>query len=205
METRNSPAMTPTSDNPMLIFSELNSVAMLDGSTIFTNIWNRFAPKVRAICIRSRSVPRKPLSISSTVTIIEMASAMTIIAFIPAPTQIIITGPSAIFGRLFSTTRYGSITRDKNGDHQRITASSPPNAAPSRKPISVSVTVTPMCISRLLDAKFAMVFRIRDGWLMTKLSIIPIRAKISQTATSTTNMEMRITTTAAFLRLIRFR
>ena len=97
--------MTPTSDRPMLIFRELKRVVRLEGKTIFCKICIRLAPKVRAILIFSGSVARKPLSISSTVTISEMARAMTMMAWVPAPTQMMITGPKAIFGRLLSTTR----------------------------------------------------------------------------------------------------
>lgn len=45
----------------------------------------------------SLSVPRKPFSISSTVTIKEMASAMKMIASVPAPTRIMMTGPESNF------------------------------------------------------------------------------------------------------------
>ena len=143
-ETRNSPAMTPTSDRPMLTFSESNRVGTLYGSTILQKIWLWVAPKVRAMRMAPGSVSRKPLSISSTVTTSEIAIAIKTMARVPAPARMMITGPRAIFGRLLSTTRYGSLTRDTNGLHHSRIASSTPAAAPSRKPASVSPTVTQM-------------------------------------------------------------
>ena len=53
-----------------------------------------------------------------------------IIAGIPAPTQIIITGPNAILGKLFNTTKNGSDTFDINGDHHKIIAIINPNITP---------------------------------------------------------------------------
>ena len=69
------------------------------------NTWRFVAPKVRAILMLSGLVARKPASISSTVTMREMANAMKMMASVPAPTTMMITGPSAILGRLLSTTR----------------------------------------------------------------------------------------------------
>ena len=43
-------------------------------------------------------------------------------AGVPAPTQIIITGPKATFGKLFNITKYGSATFDKKSDHHKIIA-----------------------------------------------------------------------------------
>ena len=40
-----------------------------------------------------------------TVTITVISTAITTIAVLPLPNQIIISGPSAIFGKLFKTTR----------------------------------------------------------------------------------------------------
>ena len=51
--------------------------------------------------------------ISASVTIVEISSAITIIASMPAPTQTIIIGPSAIFGNAFNTTIYGSRMRER--------------------------------------------------------------------------------------------
>ena len=105
MLTRNSPAITPTSERPIFTFSELNIVFRLAGKTIFVKICRLDAPNVRAIFMLSASVARNPASISSTVTISEIASAIKMMAPVPAPTRMMITGPRAILGRLFSTTR----------------------------------------------------------------------------------------------------
>ena len=96
---------TLVSTKRSLIFNELNNVLILDGNTILVNTWRLVAPKVRAILMLSGLVARKPASISSTVTMREMASAMKMMASVPAPTTMMITGPSAILGRLLSTTR----------------------------------------------------------------------------------------------------
>ena len=92
-ETKNSPDITPTRDNPMFTFNELKKVDLFAGITILVSICNLLALKVFAIFINSLSVFKKPFSISRIVTINEIANAITIIAPIPAPTQIIITGP----------------------------------------------------------------------------------------------------------------
>jgi len=137
-DTKNSPDITPTKDRPIFTFSEFINVDIFAGITIFVNIWNLFALNVLAIFIFSSSVFKNPFKISSIVTINEIASAITIIADVPAPTQIIITGPRAILGRLFSTTKKGSATLDKNLDHQSIIAIIIPSIVPDRKPTIVS-------------------------------------------------------------------
>ena len=71
-------------------------------------------------------------------TSLAIASAITIIADVPAPTQIIITGPNAIFGRLFKTTKNGSATSDKNLEHHKIIAIIIPSIVPDKKPTIVS-------------------------------------------------------------------
>ena len=64
--------------------------------------------------------------------------AIVIIALVPAPTQIIITGPKAILGRLFNTTKNGSDTFDKNLEDHKIMAIIIPKAVPDKKPTIVS-------------------------------------------------------------------
>lgn len=56
------------------------------------------------------------------VTIREIEIAITIIAGIPAPTHIIMMGPKDTFGKLFNTTKNGSATFAKNGDHHKTIA-----------------------------------------------------------------------------------
>ena len=60
-----------------------------------------------------------------------------------------ITGPNAIFGRLFKTTKNGSATFDKNFDHHKIIATITPRIAPDTNPIIVSKHVTPRCSNKL--------------------------------------------------------
>lgn len=86
-----------------------------------------------AIFIFSLSVFKKPCNISKIVTIKDIAKAMTIIAFVPDPTQIIIIGPNATFGRLFNTTKNGSNTFDKNLDNHKIIDTQIPRDVPNYK------------------------------------------------------------------------
>ena len=95
---------------------------------------------------------------SSIVTINDIASAITIIAGIPAPTHIIITGPNATLGKLFNTTRNGSDTFDMNGDHHSIIAIITPINVPKVNPANVSVSVIFRCSSKSLFDRFMNVF-----------------------------------------------
>jgi len=149
LETKNSPDITPTSDNPILTLSEFIKVEMFAGITIFVNTCNLVALNVFAIFSNSLSVFINPFRISRTVTISEIANAINIIAPIPAPTHIIITGPSAILGKLFKTTKNGSATLDKKLDHHKIIATITPRIAPDTNPIIVSKQVTPKCSNKL--------------------------------------------------------
>ena len=88
---------------------------------------------------------------------------MTIIAGIPAPTQIIITGPRAILGKLFRITKNGSETLDINGDHQSIMAIITPAILPYPKPIRVSSHVIFKCSNKSFDDKFIKVSTILEG------------------------------------------
>ena len=96
-DTRNSPDITPTNERPIFTFSEFINVDIFAGITIFVNICNLLALKVFAIFIFSLSVFKNPFNISKIVTIKDIASAITIIAPVPAPTHIIITGPKCYF------------------------------------------------------------------------------------------------------------
>ena len=64
-----------------------------------------------------------------------------IIALLPAPNQIIIIGPSAIFGNEFSTTKYGSKTFLKKSLYHRIKATKNPIPVAIANPIKVSLRV----------------------------------------------------------------
>ena len=83
-----------------------------------------------------------PLSTSKMLTMREIASVMMMMALGPAPTQTIKIGPRATLGRAFKMTRYGSDTRERNFDHQSRLAISVPATVPSRKPTTVSKTVS---------------------------------------------------------------
>ena len=54
-----------------------------------------------------------------------------------------ITGPNAILGKLFNTTKNGSATLAKKFDHHNRMATSTPRIAPKPKPMIVSKHVIP--------------------------------------------------------------
>ena len=118
----------------MFIFKELIKVEIFAGITILVKIWNLFALKVLAILIISLSVLIKPFKILRIVTINEIARAITIIELVPAPTQMIIIGPNATFGKLFNITKNGSKTFDKNLDSHKTIATKKPSRVPDKKP-----------------------------------------------------------------------
>ena len=91
-----------------------------------------------AILIFSLSVFMKPCKISRMVTIKEIARAITIIEVVPEPTQIIMIGPKATFGKLLRTTKNGSNTFDKKFESHKIIAIIKPNIVPPTKPTKVS-------------------------------------------------------------------
>lgn len=79
---------------------------------------------------------------------------------------------NATFGRLFSTTKYGSATFDINSDHQSIIAIIIPKKVPSKNPTNVSYVVTHTCFNRLSENRLINVSYIWLGLLVMKLSII---------------------------------
>ena len=69
---------------------------------------------------------------------IDMAMAVTIIPSTPAPTQTIIMGARAVFGRAFNTTKKGSKILARVSDHHNIIAIIIPKVLQINKPIRVS-------------------------------------------------------------------
>ncbi len=96
-------------------------------------------------------------------TTVAIDIAITIIAGIPAPTQIMITGPNAVLGRLFKTTKKGSDTLEIKGDHHNIIAIITPAIVPSKKPTNVSIHVIFKCSNKSFEDKFINVFTILEG------------------------------------------
>ena len=141
------------------------------------------APSVRISRWFSPDISLKPESTVIIVTIVEMRSAITMIASIPAPTQTMRIGPSAIFGRALSTTIYGSKILARVLLHHMSTAMSVPRSVPIIKPATVSNVVTPMCIkSSPLPYSLEMVDAMRLGLEKIKVLIISSRPNISHTA-----------------------
>ena len=99
----------------------------------------------------------------------------------PAPIQTMKMGPSAVLGRAFSTTRYGSKMRAAVSDHHMRMAAAVPSRVPAVKPSTVSRHDTPMWCSswpeRHSDQNVA---AMRLGQLTRKPSDRPVRQLSSQ-------------------------
>lgn len=108
---RYSPMITPTQAIPKLIFKVATKFGSVAGKTSLVMIWNLLAPIDFNSIIFSSDTPKYPLSRLIVVITTQIKIPIVTIAFVPIPTQIMINGPKAIFGKLFKTTRYGSNTR----------------------------------------------------------------------------------------------
>ena len=105
LETMYSPMMEPIQAIPTLIFSMEIKLGSEDGTTSFVKICNLEAPMDFKRSSLFSSVDIKPFSIFSIATIRPISTVMKTIALLPVPHQIMISGPSAILGRAFSTTK----------------------------------------------------------------------------------------------------
>lgn len=106
---------------------------------------------------------------------------------------------SATLGKLFNTTKYGSATFDKKLDHHKIIAIAIPKVVPTKNPTTVSYTVTPICFNKSFEVKFIKVANILLGWLVIKLSIIPLSAKISHISKKDTSINICVNKIKYFL------
>ena len=98
---------------------------------------------------------------------------MTIIELILAPTQIIIKGPRATFGREFKIVRYGSKTLAKKSLDQNKEAIKNPNPKDKRELINISSRVIKTWFKKLLEfIRDTIVFKIELGEENKKLFII---------------------------------
>ena len=84
---------------------------------------------------------KKAESIESVVITTQISTHIVTIAFVPAPTQIIISGPRAILGRLFKTTIYGSKTFLNFSLHHKSIAIKVPRRVAIKNPKIVSYKV----------------------------------------------------------------
>src|SRR5690606_90106 len=115
-----------------------------------------------------------------------------IIAKGPAPSHTIKTGPRAILGSAFATTRYGSKTFENVSEFHRITAIKTPAAVPNRKPATVSQSVVNTCVQRLPSIySLDNVAVIRPGLLNINGPIHFNEAAASHTARKTTSSIIR--------------
>ena len=129
---------------PRLIFKTAIKLGKLLGIISFCIICHLLAPIVFNSVIFDTSVSKYPLSKEMVVTIMQIKIPMVTMALVPAPIQIIISGPSAIFGKLFKITRYGSSTLRVKGNIYKSKASKAPNTVLIAKAQRVSDSVTHM-------------------------------------------------------------
>ena len=157
-----------------MIFSAFKIQGIFAGKTTFASTCSFVPPKICISFIFSWSTCKKPFSTDIIVTTTEVSRATTIMEVWLLPIQTIIIGASAVLGREFSTTRYGSATSETKRFHQRSTAVNVPKIVPSTKPATVSQSVVPICVqSEPSCAIWIPAANMRLGWLNMKGSIQP--------------------------------
>ena len=114
-----------------------------EGTTSFLKICHLLAPIDFKSSILFSSVAIKPFSIFKIATISPIRIVMNTMGLLPVPHQMMIKGPSAIFGSAFKTTRYGSEILRKTSLHQSSSAIRYPATTAMKKPKSVSQSVVP--------------------------------------------------------------
>lgn len=147
---------------------------MAFGRMSFQKIWNLFACIDFISKILSLSHDRKAFIIEMVVMTMQMRTHIVMIAVAPEPTQRIMIGPRATFGKLFKIMMYGSrICRIFSFHHSRIAIKEPRRVA-IINPITVSYNVIPICPQRVPEENSVIkVLKILDGLLKKKGSIIP--------------------------------
>ena len=141
---KNSPMITPTRESPIFTFIMLKSNGIQLGMTAMVRQSFFVPPRVRMSVRRSLSTWRNPLYKFRILPKTAMEMAVIMIVFILFPSQTIRIGARADFGRLFKTTRYGSMILAAVGNHHKIVAISTENKVISAKLTSVSARVTPI-------------------------------------------------------------
>lgn len=122
-----------------------------------------------------------------------------IIALLPAPNQIIMIGPRAIFGSEFNTTKYGSLTRRKKSQYHNINATKKPTPVAIKKPISVSLSVIDECKNNSpLEYKSPIFFIICDGLEKKKELMISYLVSNSQPIIKISKIEICVIRISAF-------
>jgi len=137
----------------------------------------------------------------------HISTHITTVAEVPEPTQNIIIGPSAIFGKLLSMIRYGSITRLSFSLHQSIIAIATPSTIAMTKPIIVSYREVHICKKRFpFTTRSASVTAIRDGLEKKNGSIAPVAARISHNPKKDTKRVIcqKMTIILSFLSLFKY-
>ena len=169
-DTRYSPIIVPTHASPTLTFNTEIIFVREPGRMSLYSIWNLLAPMDFSRRILFLSHAKKPLRKPIIATIMHIKKVMTIIGLVPIPTQMMIRGPRAIFGRLLRTTIYGSSTFRKVSEHHNIIAATSPAVADIKNPYILSSRVILICIQRF--SVFMSCLIILEGLLTKKESRI---------------------------------
>ena len=106
---------------------------------------------------------------------------------------IILSCFSIICNNIWKELTYFCFYHKSNCYHHRIIAIIPPNIVPREKPKIVSIHVIFKCSSKSFDDKFKNVFKILDGWLVIKLSIFPVWARISHITINAITIDICVT------------
>jgi len=94
----------PIQAMPTFTFSMEIKEASDAGITSLRKIWNLLAPMERSRRILFLSVATNAASMCMIATISPTMTVINRMALLPVPNQMMISGPSAIFGRAFRTT-----------------------------------------------------------------------------------------------------
>ena len=132
-----------------LIFSASNRLDKLLGIITLLKISNLLAWKVFISIINWQLVLKKYPYIFSVVTKMLINSPIIIIAVLPAPAKMIMSGPNATFGKEFSTVKYGEIIFENIGQANIAVASKKLRENDKIKLIIISFSVTMILLNNV--------------------------------------------------------
>lgn len=171
--------ITPIKDKLIFIFKVFTKLFVLPLSISFVNICDLLAPNDFISIILDLSVLENALYIPIIVVNTDINRAIKIIDFVFAPIQIIINGPSDIFGSEFSTVRYGSSIFEVVLLHHSILATRSPIRLASEKLSIVSYSVIPMCNNKLSVLNSSIVvfitivgYDVKNGFIISSFAVI---------------------------------
>ena len=164
MLTRNSPIITPISVIEILIFKLLIIILYADGITKYLSFFILDAFKESKSFKRYLSVDKKPLCIVNMLMISVIDKAMIIILFLPAPNNIMNSGPNAILGIEFKMVKNGSSILNIILNWYKKIAIKRLKVILNTKAVNVSFNVTKIWLNRLpVLYRFIIHLKIFDG------------------------------------------